>query len=309
MKKHKTIAFICLAIIIIALGIFTYKTISSSNKSKSAQEKSLSEVEFLEIKLVNLFNQMNTIEIRNYNVSVTEIAKLPSDKNNAQSSQEAEGKKVGEESETKKETEEENLSGEKTSNSNSEDSQSEKFTLKETGVLTRKQEIDWEHVKNEVEILYSSIPTITLDLYQIQVDKEDILKFNKEMDMLTMEVQNENKEGVLNRLTLLYESVSKFMNKASEDELEKAVIETKLNLFKGYSKLDSKNWQEISKDINKMIESFTKLLTDTNIEKSKQYTINKLYIMINELQNAVNVQDTNVFLIKYKNILEEMNDL
>ena len=127
--------------------------------------------------------------------------------------------------------------------------------------------------------------------------------------MLTMEVQNENKEGVLNRLTLLYESVSKFMNKASEDELEKAVIETKLNLFKGYSKLDSKNWQEISKDINKMIESFTKLLTDTNIEKSKQYTINKLYIMINELQNAVNVQDTNVFLIKYKNILEEMNDL
>ncbi len=78
MKKHKTIAFICLAIIIIALGIFTYKTISSSNKSKSAQEKSLSEVEFLEIKLVNLFNQMNTIEIRNYNVSVKEIAKLPS---------------------------------------------------------------------------------------------------------------------------------------------------------------------------------------------------------------------------------------
>ena len=31
--------------------------------------------------------------------------------------------------------------------------------------------------------------------------------------------------------------------------------------------------------------------------------------MLNELQNAVNVQDTSVFLIKYKNILEEMNNL
>ena len=31
--------------------------------------------------------------------------------------------------------------------------------------------------------------------------------------------------------------------------------------------------------------------------------------MLNELQNAIKVQDVNVFLIKYKNILEEMNDL
>ena len=51
------------------------------------------------------------------------------------------------------------------------------------------------------------------------------------------------------------------------------------------------------------------MLTDTNIEQSKQYTISKVYIMINELQNAVQIQDESIFLIKYKNIIEEMNTL
>ena len=31
--------------------------------------------------------------------------------------------------------------------------------------------------------------------------------------------------------------------------------------------------------------------------------------MLNELQNAVNLKDTTVFLIKYKNLLEEMNNI
>lgn len=31
--------------------------------------------------------------------------------------------------------------------------------------------------------------------------------------------------------------------------------------------------------------------------------------MLNELQNATNLKDTAVFLIKYKNLLEEMNNI
>ena len=48
---------------------------------------------------------------------------------------------------------------------------------------------------------------------------------------------------------------------------------------------------------------------NTNTDSNKQYVINKIYIMLNELQNAVNMQDESIFLIKYKNILEEMNNL
>ena len=113
----------------------------------------------------------------------------------------------------------------------------------------------------------------------------------------------------LDELSKLYNYLPNFSQNILDDEIEKVLIETKNNILKVYSKLDSKNWKEISEDIKQASNSFSKLLTNTNIDSSKQYSINKIYIMINELQNAINVQDETIFLIKYKNILEEMNSI
>lgn len=307
MAKHRSIAFICLSIIIVVIIVFMYQTISRG-EGKDAKEKALAEVEFVEVKLVGLLNKMNNIEIRNYNVSVTEITKKQSTENETNSSSNNSSKNSKDEENTTNEKSD-TSSEQKTNDKESENQQNEKFQLKETGILTRNEDIDWEQVKNDVEILYSAIPTITLDLYQIQVTQEDILNFNKELDILTLAVQKSSKEETLKSLSALYDYLPKFIEKTTDDNLIKTIIQAKSNLFKAYSRLDSKNWQEISDITNQSIEAVTKLLTDANIESNKQYTVNKIYIMLNELQNAVKVQDINVFLIKYKNILEEMNNL
>lgn len=307
LAKHRSIAFICLSIIMVVIIVFMYQTISRG-EGKNEKEKALSEVEFIEVKLVVLLNKMNNIEIRNYNVSVTEISKKQSteDETNTYSDNSSKNSKNKENTTNEKS---DTSSEQKATDKESKNQQTEKFQLKETGILTRSEDIHWEQVKNDVEILYSSIPTITLDLYQMQVAQEDILNFNKELDLLTLAVQKNSKEETLKSLSALYDYIPKFIEKTTDDNLIKTVIQAKSNLFKAYSRLDSKNWQEISDITNKSIETVTKLLTDTNIDSNKQYTVNKIYIMLNELQNAVKVQDINVFLIKYKNILEEMNDL
>ena len=94
-----------------------------------------------------------------------------------------------------------------------------------------------------------------------------------------------------------------------EDEVYKTLIETKSNIFKGYSKLDEQKWDEIASDIKNATNVYSKLLTNPNIDTSKQYSINKGYIMLNELQKAAEKQDTEIFLIKYKNLLEEINNI
>lgn len=186
---------------------------------------------------------------------------------------------------------------------------SKKFDLKPIGVLSASQDINWEDVKKEIEILYSSIPTITLDLYQLNVSQEDVLGFNKEFDVLTTKAKEENKEETLKSLSKLYEYIPKFLQNSTDDEVKKVIADTKKDIFKGYSKLDSKNWEEIAKDTKQAIDDFSKLLSNTNIDSNKQYKISKIFVMINELQNAVEVKDESVFLIKYKNILEEINNM
>ena len=304
MKKYKKIAYILLIIIISVLSVTVYANASKEDR-ESKQEKNFSEVEFLETKLLNLFNEMNNIETRNYNISASEISTQAENQKNSENS-------GGSQEGTSSQSEGGSL-GEKTSSSNkssdTESKTSQKFDLVEKGILTSSEDVNWKDIKNEIEILYSSIPTITLDLYQSNTNQQDILNFNKEFDNLTMAAKEEKKEETLNELSKLYDYMPKFMENSTDDQLQKTVTETKANILKAYSKLDQKNWEEISNDIKQAIDIYSKLLTDTNIDQSKQYTIGKIYVMINELQNAVKLQDESIFLIKYKNIIEEMNTL
>lgn len=182
------------------------------------------------------------------------------------------------------------------------------FTLKSSGVLTNSENINWDNIKSEIEELYLSIPTITMDLYNQNINQDDILNFNKEFDNLAMLAKDEKKLETLAQLSKLYDYLPKFMQE-DDNELYKTIIKTKSNIFKAYSKLDTGNWEEISNDIQNAINSYSKLLTNPNIDSNKSNSINKSYIMLNEMQNAVNIKDVSIFLIKYRNLIEELNNI
>lgn len=306
MKKFKRIAYIVLIVIVAVLSLTIY-TNASKDSEENQKEKTFSEIKFVETKIENLLNTMNNIETQNYSVITSELSKESTEKSNSGSSSQSDS--GGESSSGGASTGQEN-SGSAGQSATSEDEQDKKkFELKSNGVLTNTEDINWDSVKSEIENLYTSIPSITMDLYQSNINQEDILAFNTEYDNLTSVAKDEKKEETLTELTKVYEYLPKFLKGSEQEELYTTLVETKYNVFKAYSKLDGQNWQEISSDIKNAIDSYSKLLTKTDIDSRKQYNISKGYIMLNELQNAVNLQDSSVFLIKYKNLLEEINNI
>jgi len=310
LKKIKKLAYIILIAIIVILSLTIY-TEATKNNNENQQEKSYSEIKYLESKLVNLLNSINNIEGSNYEVSVSKIIQDTGSDSSSSSSGGTEGL-GGESGGNSSGSGGESSGGQNSSGNGGEQGtgkSAEKFELKQEGILTSSENINWDNIKGEIEILYETIPTITLDLYQLNTNKEDILNFNKEFDNLTVVVKDEKKEETLAQLSKLYEYIPKFTQNVTNEEIDKVLFETKSNIFKAYSKLDSEDWNGISTDIDSAISSFSKLLTNTNIDVNKQYHISKAYIMINELQNAVNVKDRAIFLIKYKNMIEEFNNI
>ena len=291
MKKYKKLSYIFLILIIVALSYTVYATVKKDN-GKTEKEKRISEIDYLENELTDIFNKLNNIEIKNYNVSVNNISKQAKNENS---------NNVGEQEKSN------NQNSQNISSQESSSKQEKEFSLKNNGVLTNAESINWNNIKSQIEILYPSIPTITLDLYKANINQEDILNFNKEFDNLTTLIKEENKEYVLTQLSKVYDYMPKFAQNIYDDEIKKVVIETKNSILKAYSKLDSGNWNDIANDVKQASNSFSKLLTNTNINQNKQYTISKVYVMINELQNAIQVQDKSIFLIKYKNIIGTLN--
>lgn len=311
MKKFKRIAYIILILIVAILSLTIY-TNATENNSNSEKEKTFTELKYVETKLIDLLNTMNNIKTKNYDLEVGELSKESTQKatQDSSSGQGSQGGSSGGGQSGSQGGQSSGSSGQSGQTGNTGDEESKKkYDLKLSGVLTNNEEINWDYVKNEVELLYTSIPTITLDMYQLQINKDDILNFNKELDKLAIIVKNENKEQTLAQLTKMYAYLPNFFQNVADENWYKVVTDTKVNIFKGYSKLDGRDWQAISNDIQNAINEYTKLMSDTSIKQEKQYAINKGYIMLNELQNAVNTQDASVFLIKYKNLIEQIDNL
>ena len=305
LKKFKIISYIILAIVLVVLALTVY-TSATQNNEQDGKEKAISEIRYLDTKLVDLFNNMNNIEIRNYQIYTTKIEESRSAQNSGGGSSD---KSSNSDSSNNASSGSDNTSTESNSNQAQTENTNKNYEMQAAGILTTNRDIDWTSCKNESELIYTSISTITLDLYSLNVSQEDILNFNKDVDSLTVSLEEENKQLTLDNLVKVYEYIPKFAQTVVDDTLYKTILETKLNVFRGYAKLDSGDWTGISTNIVDAINVYATLLTNTEMDANKQTSINKGYVMLNELKNAADTQNISVFLIKYKNLLEEINNL
>lgn len=301
MKKYTKIAYIVLIIIILTSIFFMYKVFGRNNSNETTEEKTLSGIKHIENELENLFNSMNNISFENYKITVSETNKEDNESKASESS-------TGNDSQSKQNSKSNSQDTE--SSKISSDSTGKQYKLEETGILTKNSDIDWNQAKNTVEKIYTSLYSMTIDLYKTSTNQENIVNFNKEYDNLTKAVKEENKEETLKELSKIYNYFPEFVENCTNDEKEIAVIKTKNNIFKAYVLLDKEDWNSIYNEVNNATQEFTKLVTNiSNKENTNQYNTNKIYIIINELQNAVTLKDKEVFLIKYKNLLKELQNI
>ena len=330
MKKFTKIAFIILiaVIIILAFALYTKASNNNSGSDNAQKDKTFAEIKYLESKLTDLLNAMNNIEFENYDISVGKIESesgeesdsgASSGSSGSSSSESGSGGSGGSSGGGESGGSESSGSGgssggsseggSQSSQSKSSEKENKKFDLKSSGVLVDEKEINWDNVKTEVEVMYTAIPTILLDLQYLEINEEDIKDFSKKYDELIMNVREEEKEKTLENLSELYEYVPKFANNATDNEFDKTVLQTKNSIFKAYSKLDKKEWSKIEEDLKKATETYSKLMSNEQVDTNKKFTVNKTNIILKELENSVEIEDEAVFLIKYKNLLEELNNL
>lgn len=294
MKKFKTALILLFAVVIVILVFFLVKNINNDNNQNNG--KIISEIKYMDNKLMTLLNSMNGISLENYKISVT--------KTSTNSENQASGEEDNKNTTSGNQDNENSASKSSSGSGSSSNTTAEQYSLKEQRVLTNNMDIDWETIKNEIEILYSTVPTMTLDLYGSNVNQQEILNFNKELDELTIAVKEENKDETLIKLANLYRYLPAYAKNFSDNSEYVSLLETKSNVFNSYVFADQDDWDKAVDFTNKAINSFSPVLN--NLKKDgNQYDNQKIYVILNELQSAANLKDNNVFLIKYKNFLEE----
>ena len=332
MENLKKIGYIFLIFIMtgicVSVIVFGYKKNNDNNNQE--KDKVASEIKYIEDQIIDILNKMNNIDLNDYQLSVKDIK---SNDNNESSSSKQSSKGSSEQSSSEgseqsssggseqgsKESSSSGGGSEQESSGQDSKSQSggatdssgtqKRYEMELSNILSNNsEEIDWEKIKGTIEELYAVDPTMILDLYNIGIPEEQVLNFNVQLDKITKAVQDENKQDTLNELTTLYSFLPIYFENLSIDENYTNILKTKSNVFFAYSLLDNGDWTKINEYINSAITEYSKVMGNIT-EAEKTSYINKVYIILNEFKSAIDVQSKEIFLVKYKNLLEEIKSI
>ncbi len=266
------------------------------------KDKIKSEISYLDTRLIGMLNSANGISLENYIVKAEEIneeetssGSVNKSSSDSQNDNSSESSKEGEGEDNAKETIESDFN-------------EVKYKMEGNEILLQNRNIDWNLLKSEIEKLYSSWTTIVLDLYKINISNDDILAFNKDLDVAIQAIKSEDKVQTLNSLSKLYSYIPKFSIAFNNNKISN-IYQTKSNLLNAYVLVEQDNITELQKQLSNAEQAFLPIVNDITSQNNNQSNINKAYILIKELQNYTNTDDKDVFYIKYKNLIQELNNI
>ena len=292
--------FLCIFFIII---IFTL-TGCRNNETKNLDSKVNEEINYMSVSLISILNKLNNISFENYYVTTEEVNK----DSNSTSGQG--NNSIQSSSEMNEEDKSKNSNQNETGGENS-DQQSSKISvssIKSKRILSDdRTNINWTTIKNDIESFYSTWNSIIIDLYKLGVNNQDILNFSSKLDETVINIKNENKVDSLRLLSELYSIIPTFMNSYASDQTDINIQLTRSYVINAYALVKKKDWNSINDQIKKAEEAFNNVMTDVNFINEKNYNVNKTYVSLKELQNSISLNDPDIFYIKYKTFMEEIN--
>lgn len=182
-----------------------------------------------------------------------------------------------------------------------------KFELKNNSVLMgQSQEVDWDSIKSNTEMLYSTWPTVVLDLHELNVNNEDILNFSNVLDQVTISVKQEDKTATLNNLASLYAFLPNYRSQISKDNQSINMDYVKGCVLNSYALLEQEKWDEMQAQLTNAMNYFSNIMNRVEERGQNQSQISRIYVLLNELNSSINKKEKELYYIKYRNVMEEL---
>ena len=252
MKKYIVTIIILFTIIILSIGGYFLYSKAKSNEGNSVdtlKSKCISELDYLNIEIIEIMNGLNNISYENFQITNKEVEVSKEESN--------------------------------TISENSIDSSVVEFQ----NIITEdKGKVDWQNIRGRVENMYTSWTTILIDLTTLNVNRDNLLKYNQIMDTMIGNLEAEKKEECLKNGADLYSLLVTYIQDIFGDSNLISLYKVKSNILYAYSRVDAKDWDSVNNYIQTAISEFGNIMNNQVNNINDIDSINKAYVLINELK-------------------------
>lgn len=169
--------------------------------------------------------------------------------------------------------------------------------------------VDWDLIKSDIETMYSTWTTVLMDLTTLNVNKDNLLKYNDTLGKIVDNLENEDKETALVNLADLYNLLTLYIQDFSDDNNNKSLFIVKSNILYAYAYIETDDWDKVNDYVSKAKTEFANIVNGQVNNVSKIDKINKAYILINEVEKNSNEKKKSVFYVNYINLIQELENL
>lgn len=165
--------------------------------------------------------------------------------------------------------------------------------------------LQWKDISKEVEEISISIDTIIQDLSELDVSNEDILALRNEVNSLIISAGNKDEYNLLQKASNLYSLLPNYMEKYSEDKNKIDIMKLKGLVLTSYIQANSLEW-DLSKDTIILAEAkYNEMMNNIDYMKEYSNSLNKVYVLLEELKNAIELQEIELTKVKFINFIEK----
>lgn len=300
MKKYVITICILLGLLLSCFACyFVYSKYENTTTTETLKSKVDEEIKYLDNNIIKIINSFNNITYTNYKIVEQKVPS--SDSSSSEDSKSSGGGGSGGSGSSS--------GGQSGSSSGEEDNTITSISIASNGILTNKDnKVDWKQIKEEIEKMYGAWTTILIDLNALNVDNNQLLKFNNILDNLTQALEKEDKKISISRLAELYSLLPLYVKDYSNDRNMISIYNTKSNILFAYALMEYDNKDREVKDyITKAKKEFSYIVNNP-VENSKSMsTINKAYVELNEMEKDNSIKERKIFYIHYKNLLQELS--
>lgn len=278
MKKISIIITISIVIIILIMtSVIVYA--KDSNSKPTLNDKVSDEIDYLDKYLISLLGKFNGLYVGEYS------NKKKSSSIQIESEQENNLKKNPQQSEQR---------------TNNNDEQNK--------VLDNKgnYEAKWDEIDKQIEEIYETWNTISIDLHSLNIDSSSILAFSDALNQATIQIKDKKKIRGMEETIKMYQLLPKYSQSYRPDSMETNLLKIKSDIVTSYVNVSGDNWQDAQKQLSSAEKQFTSLLNSINSSFQNKIAVNQSYILVNELTKIAKLEDKDIFFIEYQNLIGKM---
>ena len=175
------------------------------------------------------------------------------------------------------------------------------------GEYIKDDALDWDSILEDEKKINEVLDTIILDLSEINISQENLVIFSNELNNLLTITIEENEAELLARVQTIYALVPQFLNQFSDDKNEIKDKELKAIVLASFAAANIEDWDVAKTTIQSAIDKYNnEMMNDVDYMQARSYSLNKVYVLLGEVKNAIDLENLELLKLKFVNFIEKI---